>query len=770
MPDIDIDFCATGRSKVIDYVIEKYGRNSVTQIITFGTLGAKSVMQDIARALHITPTGANSLTLVMLSKPNARLEESYEQCPEFMRAIHGNETYRQIYDYGRVIQGLTRQIGIHAAGVVIGPGDLSDYVPLAVSNSKEGEPVVLVQYEGKWLGDLKLLKMDILGLNTLSIIKRTIELIKRYRGIDVDIDHVDLTDKKAFEVMAQGRTDGVFQLESAGMRKNLRELKPNHFEDIVAMCALYRPGPMQFIESFIKRKHGKERIEYDHPLVKDTLQDTYGVIVYQEQVMKLAREMGGLTGSEADTLRKAMGKKNVAIMNKLQGKFTDGAKSRGVPEDTIRKIWASWEKFAEYAFNKSHSVCYAFVAFQTAFLKAHYPIEFMTALLSLEDNPSNIPIYIEDAKKMDIEILLPTINKSEKDFTIIGNKILFGLNAVKNVGIAAITSIINEREANGEFTDFFSFVQRVDNLAVNKSALEALVMSGTLDELEGSRAQKFKAIENALYTASTTKATSLRGQLTLFDMMSPEEKVEYTPAFPDVPEWDDKTKLENEKSVLGFYLSGHPLAEIKHLMKIYANLNTKEAAIENSQIPDRIRILGCVTAIAHKRDKSNNEFWIVTLEDIYGKFEMPLFSSNIERYRDLVQIGNKLYIIGNQSTFNQAADSILKVNAYQIMPVEELKNLTGEIVIEMEEKDATVSLGNYINEFAKSHPGKLNVAFKIRTNKFSQLNLKTRMYITPNEDFVNELVEIRDLTFTTNLVEANNGENRRYNNGNYKKY
>jgi DNA polymerase-3 subunit alpha len=369
---------------------------------------------------------------------------------------------------------------------------------LAITNQKGSDPVIVVQYEGKWLDELKMLKMDILGLKTLTLIKKTIELIKFARKIDVDIENVDLTDKKTFKLLSNGWTDGVFQFESAGMKKYLSDLKPNKFEDLIAMVSLYRPGPMQFIETFINRKHGKEKVKFVHPLAKNALKETYGVTVYQEQVMQIAREMGGFTGAEADTLRKAISKKKIKMMEKLKLKFVNGAEENGVPKHITEKIWKDWLDFANYAFNKSHATAYAFIAFQTAFLKTHYHVEFMAALLSLEDKPEKIPYFINECKDMGIVVEPPSINHSLEEFMVVGKRIKFGLKAIKNVGSAAIRSIISQRKTEGEFKNIFEFSSRVDPMSVNKAVLESLICSGAMDELEGNRAQKFAAIEKQI--------------------------------------------------------------------------------------------------------------------------------------------------------------------------------------------------------------------------------------------------------------------------------
>lgn len=518
MPDFDIDFCAQKRGRVIDYIVQKYGRNSVTQIITFSTLGAKSVIKDVARVLMVPASEANNITKTI--PVNKNLEESYKESPEFRHLIDNNELYQSIYKHSLVLEGLIRQTGIHAAGLVIAPGDLTDYIPLTCSTQKDAENNILVQYEGRWLDELKFLKMDILGLKTLTLIQKTVDLAQISQGAEIDIDNLDLTDKKVYRLLSNGDTDGVFQFESDGMRKYLMELKPNMFEDLIAMVALYRPGPMKFIDTYIARKHKRERVTYDHPVMEKTLKETYGVTVYQEQVMRISIEMGKFTRGQADTLRKAMSKKSLDMLMQFQQRFSEGAQGNGVSPQVADKIWNDWLDFAQYAFNKSHATCYALVAYRTAWLKAHYPVEFMAALLSLEDDSTKIPIKIEVCKTMDIKILPPNINRSDKEFSVRGKEVMFGLKAIKNLGEAAIAAIVEDRNQNGPYSSIFSFCGRLDSSAVNKTVLESLIASGSMDDLEGNRAQKWAVIEQALSLSSGAQKDKRVGQTSLFDLLS----------------------------------------------------------------------------------------------------------------------------------------------------------------------------------------------------------------------------------------------------------
>lgn len=736
MPDIDIDFCAQGRSKVIDYIVQRYGRESVTQIITFSTLGAKSVIKDVARVLSVPASEANTLTKTIQGN-NKTLDEAYSQFPEFAALINGNELYQSIFKHSKVLEGLVRQTGVHAAGVVIAPGDLTDYVPLACSSPKDDEKVILVQYEGKWLDDLKLLKMDILGLKNLTLIQKAIDLVKQSQHIDIDINKIELDDKKVYNLLGKGETDGVFQFESDGMRKYLMELKPNKIEDLIAMVALYRPGPMQFIDSYIARKHGREKVAYDHPLVENALKETYGVTVYQEQVMQIAREMGGFTGGEADSLRKAMGKKNSELMQKYYEKFIQGAKANNVPDNISEKIWQDWLHFAEYAFNKSHATCYALVAYQTAFLKAYYPVEYMAALLSLEDDPTKIPSKIEVCKKMGIKIIPPNINRSDSEFSVHGKEVLFGLRAIKNLGDAAMRDIIEDRNQGGPYTNIFSFCSRLDSSSINKTILESLIASGAMDELEGTRAQKWAVIEQALQMSSYAQKDKKRGQTTLFDLLEEDEdETQYYPPLPTIEPWSYLYQLEKEKEVLGFYLSGHPLFEYRSLVKYITNANSSTGKSKNN---GELLLAGIITNISKKKDNQGNQIAFVELEDMNGKFEVSLFNKDYKQYAKAISPGKVFFVMGNKSTYNGNEDSMLRILPTAIIPFDELTTgLSGEMKINLQDdqiKGCLPELGNKI----VGKEGKFKLITTIHTESKNTYQLESRKLFFPANDLLSWL-------------------------------
>lgn len=718
MPDIDIDFCAQGRGKVIDYIVQRFNRESVTQIITFGTLGPKSVIKDVARVLSLSANEANNLTKTMPGLVKT-LDDALKQYPEFAKAINQNETYRTILKHSQVLEGLIRQTGIHAAGVVIAPGDLTEYVPLACSIQKDGEKVILVQYEGRWLDELKMLKMDILGLKTLTLIQKSIELIEQSHGITIDIDALPLDDKKVFAMLSRGETDGVFQFESDGMRKYLMDLKPNMFEDLIAMVALYRPGPMQFIDSYINRKYGREKVIYDHPLVENTLKETYGVTVYQEQVMQISRELGGLSGGEADTLRKAISKKNRDLMEKFKDKIIEGGAKNGVAQAVVEKIWADWQKFAEYAFNKSHATCYALVAYHTAWLKAHYPVEFMAALLSLEDDPSDIPIQIEVCKAMDINIIPPNINRSEREFSVRGKEVLFGLRAIKNLGEAAINAIIEDRQKNGIYKSLFDFCARADTMSVNKTVLESLIASGAMDELEGSRAQKYEAIEEALAYSASKQRDIKRGQTNIFDLFEDEENG-HEPVLPQVEDWSNLQKLEREKAVLGFYMSGHPLGEYKYLIKALCNADSGGAADKNQDII----IAGIVDAIVRKKANNGKAMAFVEMQDLAGRFEVPLFNRDYESFLDKLEPGKAYLVWGSKSQYNGNDDAILRVLPKNIVALDALDQYTvGTISMEISQKQIQKGILDEIRDWQKKLPGTITLLVELECKDEEKINL-----------------------------------------------
>ncbi|MDD4223373.1 MAG: DNA polymerase III subunit alpha [Candidatus Cloacimonetes bacterium] len=738
MPDFDIDFCAQKRGQVIDYIVQKYGRNSVTQIITFSTLGAKSVIKDVARVLMVPASEANNITKTIPTNKN--LEEAYKESADFRHLIDHNELYQSIYKHSIVLEGLIRQTSIHAAGLVIAPGDLKEYIPLTCSTQKDSETNILVQYEGRWLDELKFLKMDILGLKTLTLIQKTVDLVQQAHEVQIDIDNLDLKDKKVYQLLTKGDTDGVFQFESDGMRKYLMDLKPNQFEDLIAMVALYRPGPMKFIDSYIARKHKKERVVYDHPIMEKTLRETYGVTVYQEQVMRISIEMANFTRGQADTLRKAMGKKSLDMLMQFKQLFSDGAKQNGVQDRIADKIWNDWLDFAQYAFNKSHATCYALVAFRTAWLKAHYPVEFMAALLSLEDDPAKIPVKIEVCKSMGIKIQPPNLNRSDKEFSVRGKEVMFGLKAIKNLGESAIAAIVEDRGQNGAYTSIFNFCSRLDSSSVNKTVLESLIASGSMDELEGSRAQKWAVIEQALSFNTGAQRDKRIGQTSLFDIISTDSSgEEYYPPLPVEEPWSYAYQLEKEKEVLGFYMGGHPLYEYRSLVKHLTNANAQTIKTQNGK---DLVLAGIVSGISRKRDNKGNPYAFIEFEDLSGRFEVGLFQQDYETHFSKLAAGSIFFVLGKRSGYNGNEDSMPRISVTDLIPLDELAHqLRGEIRLNLTLPRLSREFVNEFSALTEKSRGGFVVRTSVTTPDGDSYQLEAQKKIFPSNSFLQWLEE-----------------------------
>jgi DNA polymerase-3 subunit alpha len=583
MPDIDIDFDDEGRDKVLSYVEHKYGFNRVAQIITFGTMAARLAIRDVARVLRLPLPDADRLAKLVPERPGITLERAYKEVKELADIRkNGVELERKTLTFAETLEGSARHTGLHACGVIIGPDNLIDHVPLSVSKESD---MMVTQYEGKLVESVGMLKMDFLGLKTLSIIKDAIVNIENRRGNKIDIEKIPLDDTKTFELYQRGDTIGTFQFESDGMRNYLKELKPTNVEDLIAMNALYRPGPMNYIPIYINRKQGKEKVDYLHPLLEDILRPTFGIMVYQEQIMQTAQIMAGFSLGRADILRRAMGKKKMDIMAAQKVDFVKGAIEKGIPEEKAEEVFAIMERFAEYGFNRSHSAAYSVIAYQTAYLKAHYPAEYMAAVLTHNINDiKKITFFIDECKRHEIDVLGPDVNESFLDFVV--NKegqIRFGLGAIKNVGENAVHAIIREREENGLFTDIFDFTKRINLKAVNKRCMESLAMAGAFDNFENThRAQYFFRentddsifLEKVIKFAASHQERINTAQVSLFGEDS--EIVVPDPELPACEPWSKLQQLKNEKEVTGFYMSGHPLDDYKIEMDSFCNVALKD--------------------------------------------------------------------------------------------------------------------------------------------------------------------------------------------------
>jgi DNA polymerase-3 subunit alpha len=633
LPDIDMDFCMNRRGEVIDYVTRKYGRENVAQIITFGTMAAKAAIKDVGRAMDIPYSDVDRIAKMVPSTLNIKLESALKESPALQQAYESDSQIRQLIDTAKKLEGLVRNAGMHAAGVVISPRPLHELVPLYKTKNDE----IVTAFDMVAVEKMGLLKMDFLGLTTLTILDGTLKLIKQTRNEDLKLESLPLSDPKTYEkVFHSGLTSGVFQFESHGMRDVLRRYKPNSIEDLTALNALYRPGPIQggMIDDFIDRKHGRKKIEYELPELKEILEETLGVIVYQEQVMQIANRLAGYSLGEADLLRRAMGKKKPEEMAQQRERFIEGAVQRGFPGKKIEKIFDLMAQFAGYGFNKSHSAAYALLAYQTAFLKTHYPVEFMAALLtSVTGNTDEVVKYINECREMGIAVEPPDINVSDANFTPHGQAIRFGLAAVKNVGHTAIESILAARGEIGKFSSIYQFCEKVDLRLLNRRVLESLIKSGAMDAL-GRRAQLAAVLDKAMEHAQKIQRDAESGQHGLFGVFQQEDAQAHEDKLPEVPDWDEHTRLTSEKEILGFFITGHPLEKYRDKLEDLRALSTSElAALKSSTGKDEnLTTAGMITNLRVQKSK-RGEFWAQgQLEDLSGSIDLLIFP---EAYRKL---------------------------------------------------------------------------------------------------------------------------------------
>jgi DNA polymerase-3 subunit alpha len=644
MPDIDVDFCIYGRERVIDYVREKYGAPNVAQIITFGTMLAKGVLRDVGRALNIPYGEVDKIAKLVPNVLGITLKQAIEQEPQIQALIDKDSKVKNLINISLALEGLTRHASTHAAGVVVTPKPLPEYLPLYVDPKSGGQ---VTQYPMSYVEKIGLVKFDFLGLKTLTVIENAVRLVRAGGHPDFDLKLISDDDAKTYELLSHGETTGVFQLESSGMKEYLVKLKPSCFEDLIAMVALYRPGPLGsgMVDSFIKRKHGEEEFNYDFPQLEPILKDTYGVIVYQEQVMLIAQVLGNYSLGGADLLRRAMGKKKAEEMAKQKAIFLDGAKQGGLDLKKAEGVFDLMEKFAAYGFNKSHSAAYALVAYHTAYLKAHYPVEFMAALLTEDmENTDKVIKNINEVRAMGIEVLPPDINASDRSFTVPEGNIRFGLGAVKGVGAAALESILLERK-DGPYETLQEFCERVDLRKVNKKVVEALIKCGAFDSLGGKRAQYWAALEDAMEIGQRLQKEQASGQESLFGS---EEIVSVGGhsygKLPDVEEWDEKTLLSYEKEALGFYVSGHPLAQYSDAIKRYATCETAE--LQERKDKESIRVAGIVSGIKELMTKKGDRMAFVSLEDLQGSVEVVVFPEVYAASMDLLKGDEPLLVSG----------------------------------------------------------------------------------------------------------------------------
>ena len=736
MPDIDIDFDDEGRGRVMDYVIDKYGANQVAQIITYGTMAAKSSIRDTARVLDLPLHEADRISKLIpntklakiFGKTEAQLKEKFrseeiESINELVGLAEGDNLEAQTINKARVLEGSVRNTGIHACGVIITPDDITKFVPVALAKDSD---MYCTQFDNSVVEDAGLLKMDFLGLKTLTLIKDTVKIVKERHGVELDPENFSLDDVKTYELFQRGETVGVFQYESPGMQKYMKELKPTVFADLIAMNALYRPGPLEYIPSFIRRKHGDEEIIYDLDACEEYLQETYGITVYQEQVMLLSQKLADFTKGEADVLRKAMGKKQKAVLDKMKPKFIDQAAEKGHDKEKLEKIWKDWEAFAAYAFNKSHSTCYAWVAYQTAYLKAHYPAEYMAAVLSNNMNDiKTITFFMEECKRMGLEVFGPCVNESEYKFTVNDQgAVRFGMGAIKGVGSGAVATIVENRKEDGKYKSIFDLAKRVDLRAANKKAFENLALAGGFDTFEDThRAQYFHDVgdgivffEKVMKYASKYQESQNSSQVSLFGEASDVQIPE--PSVPPCEEWGTMQKLASEKEVVGIYISGHPLDDFKVELKNFCNV-TLVHLNELEKLTNReVSLAGIVTSVDHRVSKNGKGWAMFTIEDYDEAHEFRIFGEEYLKYRHFLIVNSFVYVkmfvkAGwvNKDTGKQG-DPRIQFNSFTLLQ-DVLEAQARKITFHLDIKDLEEQKVIGLKELISEYPGEKQLSFVI---------------------------------------------------------
>ena len=768
LPDIDVDFDDDGRGEVLKWVTEKYGQEKVAHIITYGTMATKLAIKDVARVQKLPLDESNRLCKAIPDRlPDGKkmnLPNAIAAVPELREAeASPNPVLRDTIKYAKMLEGNVRNTGVHACGTIICRDDITDHVPISIAEDKStGEKMLVTQYEGSVIEETGLIKMDFLGLKTLSIINEALINIKQSVGVEIDIDNIPIDDRLTYDLYCKGSTIGTFQFESPGMQKHLRELQPSTFEDLIAMNALYRPGPMDYIPDFIQRKHNPELVKYDLPCMEKYLKDTYGITVYQEQVMLLSRLLANFTRGESDTLRKAMGKKLKDKLDQLKPKFIEGGKSNGHPAETLEKIWADWEKFASYAFNKSHATCYSWVAYQTAYLKAHYPSQYMAGALSRNlSNITEITKLMQECTSMGIKVLGPDVNESRRKFSVNKNgDIRFGLCAVKGVGENAVQSIIDEREANGPFTSIFDFVERVNLTACNRKNLECLALSGAFDELPGditreqymccnSKGEQF--LESIVKYGNRFQMDKNMSQNSLFG----EQEMAEIP-HPEIPEggkWSTLERLNKERDLVGIYLSAHPLDEYSLILNEFCNTKAEEFAdIEN--IKNRKVTFGGIVSEAPRvgQTKKGNPYGIVKIEDFTGTAEFPFFGDDWIKRQYYFTQGTFLYITGSCQPQRWDPNKL----SFVVSNIELLSDVKEKIVksltISFDVMNFTQDIYDYLMEYIDKHPGNCKLQFQIKDSEheFSLELISKSVNITVEQELIDYIKSLDNIEYKLN--------------------
>ena len=683
MPDIDVDFCFERRQEVIDYVVRKYGKDRVAQIVTFGTLAARGVIRDVGRVMDLPYAMVDSIAKMIPSELNITIDKALKANNDLKQLYDNDEQVKKLIDMSRRLEGLPRHTSMHAAGVVISQKSVDEYVPL----SRAGDGSITTQFTMTTLEELGLLKMDFLGLRTLTVIQNAVRLAEKSTGKTIDIDKIDYDDKAVLDSIGTGKTEGVFQLESAGMKSFMKELKPQSLEDVIAGISLYRPGPMDFIPQYIKGKNNPESIHYDCPQLEPILDATYGCIVYQEQVMQIVRNLGGYTLGRSDLVRRAMSKKKAAVMAKERQNFVYGNKEEGVPgciangisEQVANKIYDEMTDFAKYAFNKSHAAAYAVVSYQTAYLKYYYPVEYMAALMtSVIDFPAKVAEYILTCRQMGISILPPDVNQGESGFSVDGTNIRYGLSAIKSIGKPVISGLVEERKARGPYKTLQDFIERLPSRDMNKRVIENFIKAGALDGLPGTRKQKMMIYVQILDAINQEKKNTMAGQMTLFDLAPEEEKESFLIKLPNVGEYDKEQLLSFEKEVLGVYISGHPLEKYeamwrKNISAVTADfMLDEETGVSRVKDGEKVVVGGMLTAKTIKHTKTGKTMAFVTLEDLVGTVEVVIFPRDYENNRNMLEEDSKVFIQGRVSTEDDRPSKLIceRVQAFEDVPRE----------------------------------------------------------------------------------------------------
>ena len=722
MPDIDVDFCFERRQEVIDYVVEKYGKDQVVQIVTFGTMAARGVIKDVGRVMDVPYVQCDTIAKMIPQELNITIDKAMKANPELKKIYETDETVRKLIDMSRRLEGLPRHTSMHAAGVVISQKPVMEYVPL----SRGSDGSLVTQFTMTTLEELGLLKMDFLGLRTLTVIQNAEKLVRRDKGIELDMDKIDYEDKKVYGMLGAGKTEGVFQLESTGMKNFMKELKPGNLEDIIAGLSLYRPGPMDFIPQYIKGKNNPDEIHYDCPELEPILKATYGCIVYQEQVMQIVRSLGGYTLGRSDLVRRAMSKKKASVMEKERQNFVYGNEEEGVPgcihrgisEKTANKIYDDMIDFAKYAFNKSHAAAYAVVSYQTAFLKYYYPVEYMAALMtSVIHNPSKVAEYILSSRKMQIEILPPDINFGESEFSADHGAIRYGLSAIKSLGAPMIRAIVEERKENGKYQSLRDFIERMSGRELNKRAIENLIKAGALDQVAGNRRQKLMVYAEIVDAVNQEKKNAMTGQMSLFDLISDEEKEAYEIQMPKVEEYSKEELLSFEKEVLGVYISGHPLEEYEERWRKNITARTVDFQIDEELGTSKARdgeiavIGGIITNKTVKYTRNNKVMAFLTIEDLVGTVEVVVFPNDYEKNVQKMEEDSKVFIRGKVQGDADKASKLICEKIYSFDDVPK------ELWVQFETKESYLTAENEFLKLLSGSRGTDRVIIYVRTPK-----------------------------------------------------